>query len=82
MEIPAHLLKRKDELGLLGRALKTWLRNGGSGTKCHRCFSKLASSSGELSSSVEEVSKATQEIARTMTQVAEGSVRQKKTYNI
>ncbi len=38
VEIPAHLLKRKDELGLLGRALKTWLRNGGKWYKMSSVF--------------------------------------------
>ena len=79
VEIPAHLLKRKDELGLLGRALKNMAEKWREVVQnVIGVSSKLASSSGELSSSVEEVSKATQEIARTMTQVAEGSVRQEE----
>ncbi|HXL02693.1 MAG TPA: methyl-accepting chemotaxis protein [Candidatus Atribacteria bacterium] len=79
VEIPTHLLNRKDELGLLGGALKNmadkWREvvQNVIGVSSH-----LASSSGELSSSVEEVSRATQEIARTMTQVAEGSTRQEE----
>ena len=79
VEISNHLLHRQDELGFLGRALKSMAEKWREvvqnviGVSSH-----LASSSRNLSSSVEEVSKATQEIAKTMTQVAEGSTRQEE----
>lgn len=79
VEVPTHLLSRKDELGLLGRTLKSMADKWREVVQnVIGVSSNLTSSSGELSLSVEEVSKATQEIAETMTQVAEGSTRQEE----
>ncbi|HSV31817.1 MAG TPA: methyl-accepting chemotaxis protein, partial [Atribacteraceae bacterium] len=77
IEVPATLLKRNDELGSLGHALKKmaakWLEVI---QNTINTSSTLAASSQELASSVEEVSKATQEVAQTISQIAEGSTQQ------